>query len=136
MFRPILRQAARVPRTAVRNSSTTAAHSGEVAIEGSGLEFVKEREAVKHHAAKSGELWRKITIYVAFPTIIAGYLNAKSMMTEHEHHVAHIKEENGGELPPRVVYPYFNIRTKDYPWGPHTLFYNPHVNIDSEASDE
>lgn len=46
---------------------------------------------------------------------------------DHHEHAAHIKEENGGEAPERIVYPYFNKRDKDFPWGPYTLFYNPHV---------
>lgn len=36
--------------------------------------------------------------------VIVGYLNADSMMKEHHSHIEHIKEENGGELPERVVY--------------------------------
>jgi hypothetical protein len=31
-------------------------------------------------------------------------LNGKNMMDEHEAHLAHLKEENGGETPERVVY--------------------------------
>jgi len=34
-------------------------------------------------------------------------------MDEHHAHVEHIKHENGGELPERVVYPYFNKRDRD-----------------------
>lgn len=41
-------------RQAPRSYSTAGASSSE-------NEFVREREAIKHHAAKSGELWRKIT---------------------------------------------------------------------------
>lgn len=55
MFRlPVLRQTARqaIPRA-------TRSYSAPVA--GVENEFVAEREAIKHHAAKSGELWRKIT---------------------------------------------------------------------------
>ncbi|BGP19073.1 Cytochrome c oxidase subunit 6A [Rhodosporidiobolus nylandii] len=36
--------------------------------------------------------------------IIIGLLNAKALADEHEHHLEHIKEENGGEAPERIVY--------------------------------
>ncbi|KAK4053972.1 Cytochrome c oxidase subunit 6A [Microbotryomycetes sp. JL221] len=101
-----------------------------------GRKFLQERQHVAEHAGKSGELWRRITIYVAIPSILVGYLNARGMMKEHEAHLEHIKEENGGELPERVVY-HFNIRNKiEFPWGtPNTLFYNPHVNVPAEPEE-
>lgn len=37
-------------------------------------------------------------------TVIVAALNAKSLASEHEAHLEHIKEENGGELPERIVY--------------------------------
>uniref|UniRef100_A0A0K3CBB0 FGENESH: predicted gene_3.229 protein n=1 Tax=Rhodotorula toruloides TaxID=5286 RepID=A0A0K3CBB0_RHOTO len=109
--------------------------------------FIASRKAVEEHAKHSADLWRKITCvgnpllgsenwfgaakgyYVAFPAVIVAALNAKSLASEHEAHLEHIKEENGGELPERIVYPYFNKREKDFPWGDNTLFYNPKVNI-------
>ncbi|KAK4048622.1 Cytochrome c oxidase subunit 6A [Microbotryomycetes sp. JL201] len=101
-----------------------------------GRKFLQDRQHVAEHAGKSGELWRKITIYVALPSIIVGYLNARNLMKEHESHLEHIKEENGGELPERVVY-HFNMRTKlEFPWGTsNTLFYNPHVNVPAEPEE-
>lgn len=36
--------------------------------------------------------------------VIVAALNAKSLASEHEAHLEHIKEENGGELPERIVY--------------------------------
>ncbi|GAA5891443.1 hypothetical protein JCM6882_004473 [Rhodosporidiobolus microsporus] len=110
---------------AARRAYSTAAPE----VSGSGEAFLKQREAIAHHAAGSAELWRKITYYVAFPSILIGILNAKALADEHEHHIDHIKEENGGELPERIVYPYFNKREKDLPWGPNTPFFNPKVNI-------
>ncbi|GAA6030386.1 hypothetical protein NBRC10512_002725 [Rhodotorula toruloides] len=67
--------------------------------------FVASRKAVEEHAKHSADLWRKITYYVAFPAVIVAALNAKSLASEHEAHLEHIKEENGGELPERIVYP-------------------------------
>ncbi|WAR51904.1 hypothetical protein PtB15_1B341 [Puccinia triticina] len=94
-----------------------------------GEAFVKEREAIKSHAAGSSELWRKITYYVAFPSIVLALVNAYNLAKEHEHHLEHIKEENGGELPERINYDYLNIRNKSFPWGNYTLFYNPKTNM-------
>lgn len=94
-----------------------------------GEAFVKEREAIKKHAAGSSELWRKITYYVAFPSIVLALVNAYNLAQEHEHHLEHIKEENGGELPERIHYDYLNIRNKSFPWGNYTLFYNPKTNL-------
>ncbi|GAA6036545.1 hypothetical protein JCM8097_003562 [Rhodosporidiobolus ruineniae] len=114
-------------RAAPRRGFATAAPG-----EASGEAFQAQRKAIEHHAAKSAETWRKITYYVAFPAIIIGLLNAKAIADEHEHHIEHIKEENGGELPERIRYPYFNKREKDFPWGLNTPFFNPHVNIPIE----
>ncbi|CAH7676468.1 cytochrome c oxidase, subunit VIa, partial [Phakopsora pachyrhizi] len=94
-----------------------------------GEAFVKEREAVKQHASQSSENWRKITYYVAFPCIGLALVNAYNLAKEHEKHLEHIKEENGGELPERIHYDYLNRRVKSFPWGNHTLFYNPKVNL-------
>ncbi|GAA5860202.1 hypothetical protein JCM8547_009224 [Rhodosporidiobolus lusitaniae] len=126
MFRAFARSAFNA-----RRAYSTAAPAGpEVA--GSGAEFMAARKHIEEHAAGSAELWRKITYYVAAPAIIIALLNAKSMADEHEAHIEHIKHENGGELPERIVYPYFNKREKDLPWGPNTPFFNPKVNIPVE----
>ncbi|TNY22853.1 cytochrome c oxidase, subunit VIa [Rhodotorula diobovata] len=106
-------------RTAARTAQraySTAAPAGA-----SGTEFEAARQAVADHAKHSAELWRKITYYVAFPSIIIGFLNAKALADEHEKHLEHIKEEND-----------FNKREKAFPWGDNTPFFNPHVNIPVE----
>ncbi|GAA5869792.1 hypothetical protein JCM16303_001794 [Sporobolomyces ruberrimus] len=124
-FRSILRQAAPAQRRTIANEASASA--------GAETEFIKSRKAVADHAAHSSELWRKITYYVAFPAVIVGLLNAKSMADEHEHHLEHIKHENGGELPPRIKYPYFNKRDKDMPWPSNkTLFWNEKVQVPLE----
>lgn len=38
------------------------------------------------------------------PPVIIALLNAKNLAAEHEAHIEHMKEENGGELPERIVY--------------------------------
>ncbi|KAG0146923.1 hypothetical protein CROQUDRAFT_656718 [Cronartium quercuum f. sp. fusiforme G11] len=104
----------------------TYANAGDGAL---GEAFIKEREAVRKHAAGSSELWRKITYYVGFPSVVLALLNAQRLANEHEAHLEHIKEENGGELPERIQYDYLNRRVKSFPWGNHTLFYNPRTNL-------
>ncbi|KAA1127292.1 Cytochrome c oxidase subunit 6A, mitochondrial [Puccinia graminis f. sp. tritici] len=94
-----------------------------------GEAFVKEREAIKSHAASSSELWRKITYYVAFPSIVLALVNAYNLAKEHEHHLEHIKEENGGELPERIHYDYLNIRNKSFPWGNYIVLFRSTSSI-------
>ncbi|KAK8234191.1 putative cytochrome c oxidase subunit VIa [Phyllosticta capitalensis] len=72
--------------------------------------FNRERAAVKHHAAESSELWRKLS-YLA--------------LNEHWEHAAHAPP-----MEERVEYDYQNIRTKNYFWGDgdKTIFWNDKVN--------
>ncbi|GAA5866577.1 hypothetical protein JCM1840_002388 [Sporobolomyces johnsonii] len=122
MFRPA------AFRAALRQAAPKRAYATEAAAEN---DFIATRKAIEHHAKGSAELWRKITYYVALPAIVVGALNAKSMADEHERHLEHIKEENGGELPERIKYPYFNKREKDFPWGTDkTLFWNDKVPLE------
>ncbi|GAA5946022.1 hypothetical protein JCM1841_004303 [Sporobolomyces salmonicolor] len=107
MFRPA------AFRATLRQAAPKRAFATEAAAEN---DFIKTRQAIEHHAKDSAELWRKITYYVALPAIVVGALNAKALADDHEHHLEHIKEENGGELPERIKYPYFNKREKDFPF--------------------
>ncbi|CAZ82611.1 unnamed protein product [Tuber melanosporum] len=74
--------------------------------------FVKEREAVKQHAAQSSELWRKLSIYLVIPAVVLAGINAYKLWNEHWEHWAHMPP-----LEERTEYPYQNIRTKNYFWG-------------------
>ncbi|KAI0521104.1 cytochrome c oxidase, subunit VIa [Xylaria bambusicola] len=87
--------------------------------------FVKEREGIKHHAASTTELWRKISIYAVIPVLILSGVNAYNLWNEHWEHWEHMPP-----LEERVEYPYQNIRTKNFPWGDgdKTLFWNSKVN--------
>ncbi|GAA5975311.1 hypothetical protein JCM21900_005825 [Sporobolomyces salmonicolor] len=96
MFRPA------AFRATLRQAAPKRAFATEAAAEN---DFIKTRQAIEHHAKDSAELWRKITYYVALPAIVVGALNAKALADDHEHHLEHIKEENGGELPERIKYP-------------------------------
>ncbi|KAI1483430.1 hypothetical protein K445DRAFT_318126 [Daldinia sp. EC12] len=87
--------------------------------------FIKERQAVKEHAAATTELWRKISIYVVIPSLVLAAANAYKLWNEHWEHWEHLPP-----LEERVEYPYQNIRTKNFPWGDgdKTLFWNDKVN--------
>ncbi|KAI5806873.1 putative cytochrome c oxidase subunit VIa [Geopyxis carbonaria] len=91
-----------------------------------GSAFIKEREAVKKHAAESSDLWRKLSIYATIPALIITGINAYGLWNEHwehwEHHMPPLEE--------RVEYAYQNIRSKNFFWGDgdKTLFWNDKVN--------
>ncbi|KAL8922206.1 MAG: hypothetical protein Q9172_003667 [Xanthocarpia lactea] len=74
--------------------------------------FNRERMAVKQHAAASSDLWRKLSLYVAIPSLILAALNAKNLWDEHWEHWEHLPP-----LEERVEYDYMNIRTKKFFWG-------------------
>ena len=69
-------------------------------------EFLAERAHVKDHAAKSADLWRKVSMYVCIPGAIVLGVYIYGIEAEHLHHRDHEIEENGGELPERVFYDY------------------------------
>ncbi|KAL4885021.1 FAD binding domain-containing protein [Aspergillus karnatakaensis] len=75
-------------------------------------EFNRERAAVKHHAASTSDLWRKLSIFAVVPCLIGGGLNAYNLWNEHWEHWEHMPP-----LEERVEYPYQNIRAKNFPWG-------------------
>ncbi|KAF8202974.1 cytochrome c oxidase, subunit VIa [Pholiota molesta] len=129
---------------AVRNSLRTVARSVRsrkftTAIEGipqgkAFEEYVAADKALQHHAAEASDLWRKISFYVAIPSIIVCTAWVYNAEAEHKAHIEHIKEENGGHLPEPPAYDYMNRRSKPYPWGPNTLFFNPEVNKDMSGA--
>ncbi|KAH8428990.1 cytochrome c oxidase subunit VIa [Aspergillus melleus] len=88
-------------------------------------EFNREREAVKHHAAATSDLWRKLSIYAVIPALVLGSLTAYNLWEEHWEHWDHMPP-----LEERTEYPYQNIRVKNYPWGDgdKTIFWNSSVN--------
>ncbi|KAI1926313.1 Cytochrome c oxidase subunit 6A [Ophidiomyces ophidiicola] len=75
-------------------------------------EFIRERAAVKAHAAATSDLWRKLSIYVVIPALILGSINAYNLWNEHWEHWDHLPP-----LEERVEYPYQNIRSKNFSWG-------------------
>jgi cytochrome c oxidase subunit 6a len=71
------------------------------------------------------DLWRKITVYIAIPSVVISLFNAYKLYSEHHNHAVH------GPLPEeKIEFPYQNIRTKAFWWGDgdKTLFWNDKVN--------
>ncbi|KAG0381217.1 MAG: cytochrome c oxidase, subunit VIa [Linnemannia gamsii] len=87
--------------------------------------WLAERIAVKEHAGPAAETWRKISIYVAVPAIIASSANAYNLYAKHQAHLEHERHE-GHE---KVKYPYMRLRSKAFPWGDDSLFFNPDINF-------
>ncbi|KAI9885674.1 MAG: anaphase promoting complex subunit 5 [Watsoniomyces obsoletus] len=86
--------------------------SSSPSSETTGNSFIEERKAVKEHAGKSADLWRKLSLYVVPPCLIISGVNAYNLWTEHWEHWEHLPP-----LEERPEYPYQNIRAKAYPWG-------------------
>ncbi|KAL1406186.1 Cytochrome c oxidase subunit 6A [Vanrija albida] len=115
-------------RTSVRAARTFATEAGAA------NDFVAQRAAVKAHAKDTTALWRNISFFACIPTIIGGSFWAYKLEADHHHHLEHLKHENGGQLPHPPAYEYLNIRTKPFPWGMQSLFFNPEVNQEVEAA--
>ncbi|KAF9787230.1 X15341 cytochrome C oxidase subunit [Thelephora terrestris] len=107
-----------------------------VVVEAAPKDWVTKREAVKHHAKDTTDLWRKISFYFCIPAITACYFWVEKVEAEHAQHVEHLKAENDGHIPFPPNYEYLNMRGKPFPWGMNSLFFNPHANKDVSASEE
>jgi len=116
----------RTPPRAGRRNYSSEAPQEFVGAENN--EFNRERARIAAHGAESGELWRKLSIYVAIPCIIVASVNAKVRWDAHWEHVAHEEHEN--PRAERPEYSYQNIRTKNFFWGDgdKTAFWNDKVN--------
>jgi len=107
-----------------------------VVVDAPAKEWVTKREAVKHHAHDTTDLWRKISFYACLPAITACYFWVQKVEGEHAVHQEHLKAENDGHLPFPPDYEYMNMRSKPFPWGANSLFFNPHANKDVSAAAE
>ncbi|KAG5363781.1 Cytochrome c oxidase subunit 6A [Yarrowia sp. B02] len=90
--------------------------------------YEAEYVATEKHAAHTSALWRKISIYICTPVILATCVNTyfvEAAHAEHREHLSHLSEE---DFPPE--YEFQNVRTKNFFWGDgdKTLFWNPAVN--------
>ncbi|KAI0257454.1 COX6A, subunit VIa of cytochrome c oxidase [Lactifluus subvellereus] len=119
---------ARSTRSATRIISRTRPYS--IVVDAPSSEWVAKREAIKHHAAGTTSLWRRISFFVCIPGTVAVIAWVRNVEAEHAEHEEHIRKENGGHLPEVPAHDYLNRRVKPYPWGPNSLFFNPHVNKD------
>ncbi|KAF8647937.1 hypothetical protein AX16_006469 [Volvariella volvacea WC 439] len=87
--------------------------------------YEAEQEALRHHAAQTTDLWRKISFYFCAPAVLTCVAWVYNVESEHAAHIEHIKAENDGHLPEIPAYDYMNRRSKPYPWGMNSLFFNP-----------
>lgn len=65
------------------------------------------------------KIWKNITFFLAFPSILLCGVNC------------YLSHKNAHHEPPEFVkYEHLRIRTKRFPWGDgnRSLFHNPHVN--------
>ena len=83
---------------------------------------------IRDSAGKSAELWRKISLYVLIPGAVVLGAYMYKIESEHHAHHEHILEENDGQLPERPDYEYVNMKSRNFPWGQQSLFFNPKVN--------
>ncbi|KAH9487039.1 Cytochrome c oxidase subunit 13, mitochondrial [Psilocybe cubensis] len=128
-IRNLSRQVARAPSRLHARPRTFATADKSVA-NNAFEKYLQEDKALTHHAQETTDLWRKISFYVCIPAIavcVAWVYNAE---VEHAAHIEHLKHENGGELPETPLYDYLNRRSKPFPWGNNSLFFNPKVNKD------
>ncbi|KAI8369207.1 cytochrome c oxidase, subunit VIa [Choanephora cucurbitarum] len=103
---------ASLKRAGARFQSTAAAEG----------DFVAQRNAVKEHAASSASTWKKISIFVVIPALVATSINTYNLYEAHLEHQKHHPKE-------WVKYPYINFRARQAFWGPESLFFNPNVNL-------
>ncbi|KAI9136040.1 cytochrome c oxidase, subunit VIa, partial [Paraphysoderma sedebokerense] len=73
----------------------------------------------------SGDLWRKISIFVGVPSLVLAVVNGYLLFRQHEEHLDHDERKF-------VPYPYLRIRNKPFPWGEETVFFNPRYNLKPE----
>ncbi|KAI1317218.1 Cytochrome c oxidase subunit 6A, mitochondrial [Mortierella claussenii] len=88
--------------------------------------WLAERIAIKEHAGPAADTWRKISIYVCIPALIAASANAYNLYSKHQAHLEHERHEGHHEM---IKYPYMRLRAKAFPWGDDSLFFNPDVNL-------
>ncbi|BEI87085.1 hypothetical protein CcaverHIS002_0704310 [Cutaneotrichosporon cavernicola] len=118
-----------IARRSALNVARSARFYSTAAQEAAGKEFLAQRAAVKEHAKGTTALWRNVSFFVCIPVVIAGTAWTWKLEKEHFDHIEHLKAENGGEMPVRPHYDYLNMRTKPFPWGMQSLFFNPEVNV-------
>lgn len=79
--------------------------------------------AVSCYGHRANQLLIRIGLAVAVTAWV------RNVEAEHAEHQEHLKKENDGHLPEVPAYEHLNRRAKPFPWGPNSLFFNPHVRI-------
>ncbi|XP_057660321.1 cytochrome c oxidase subunit 6A, mitochondrial-like [Diorhabda carinulata] len=86
---------------------------------------VRRSAQVEGPSAVSGQheggykIWKNITFFLAFPSIVLCAVNC------------YLSHQSGHHDPPEFVkYDHLRVRTKRFPWGDgnRSLFHNPHTN--------
>ncbi|CAO3619357.1 unnamed protein product [Cunninghamella echinulata] len=80
--------------------------------------------AERAHAGQAAETWKKISIFVCIPALLASGINAYNLYSHHVEHQKHHPKE-------WVKYEYINFRARPFFWGNNSLFFNPKVNLDA-----
>lgn len=90
--------------------------------------YINTYTETREHAKSTFDLWRKVSIWVCIPALLASAVNTYFIEAEHAKHRAHDAEIPDEERLPE--FDYQNIRSKKYFWGDgdKTLFWNPEVN--------
>ena len=85
--------------------------------------FAEEMQAEEEHALGTMATWRKISLFIAAPSITLVALHAVQKEKEHAQHV----KEHGRTF---IPYTHLRIRNKPFPWGDgnHSLIHNPKTN--------
>ncbi|KAG4305933.1 hypothetical protein PORY_000843 [Pneumocystis oryctolagi] len=114
--------------TLLRNSTFSGRYLYSTKVFSNGT-YISEQDAVKEHAGKTAELWKKISIFVCIPALILSGINALQLYLKHQEHLSHMLEEQENDT--TLEYPYQNIRSKRFFWGDgdKTLFWNDRVNV-------
>lgn len=90
--------------------------------------FKKNLEEKVHHSEGITALWKKITLFVAFPVVALTAIPVTKVELEHAKHREHLRHLSDDEWP--TQYEYQNIRQRKFFWGDgdKTLFWNSDVN--------
>lgn len=73
-------------------------------------DLVRQFRPTVHLADVTSTRSLTFSFFVCIPACIAGGWWTYKLEADHEHHLDHIREENGGHLPAPPAYEYLNIR--------------------------
>ncbi|ODQ64908.1 COX6A-domain-containing protein [Nadsonia fulvescens var. elongata DSM 6958] len=93
-----------------------------------GQAFKQTIDAAEHHAVSTTSLWKKVSIFVVVPAIVATAVNTYFVEVKHAEHRAHRVAESEENWP--AEFGYQNVRVRSFFWGDgdKTLFWTDKVN--------